>query len=226
MVAAKRRRAKAKRKGNRARRDRDIDLWELEDDLLAPQHGLGDWGEGLYEVDLSKLLDGVVPAIQGEGVISVSTGLAEEMGFRESFSISLRYRITRKGDTTVVLELTSEAEVPLICDRCLSPFEKRVELSVKEEFLSADDYLSMYSFKGTRELGVDDLNTFYYIDRKLDLGKVALEHLTLSLPTKRLCRDDCKGLCPICGANLNEGLCIHFRQENTDERGERDVRQG
>ena len=44
-------------------------------------------------------------------------------------------------------------------------------------------------------------------DGKLDLSQLALEDVFLSLPSKLLCSEDCKGICPQCGKNLNEGPC-------------------
>ena len=44
-------------------------------------------------------------------------------------------------------------------------------------------------------------------DGKLDLAQLTWEDLLLFLPSKLLCRDDCKGICPQCGKNLNEGTC-------------------
>ena len=44
-------------------------------------------------------------------------------------------------------------------------------------------------------------------DGKLDLSQLALEDVFLSLPSKLLCKEDCKGICPQCGKNLNEGPC-------------------
>lgn len=47
----------------------------------------------------------------------------------------------------------------------------------------------------------------YYDGPQLDLGEVVREQIFLTLPLKRLCKDDCRGLCPACGKNLNAGDC-------------------
>ena len=44
-------------------------------------------------------------------------------------------------------------------------------------------------------------------DYKLDLDELIRTDILLELPTKFLCKEDCKGLCPTCGKNLNEGAC-------------------
>ena len=42
---------------------------------------------------------------------------------------------------------------------------------------------------------------------RLNLDELVEEDVNLALPTKYLCNDECKGLCPMCGRNLNEGQC-------------------
>jgi uncharacterized protein len=51
------------------------------------------------------------------------------------------------------------------------------------------------------------LTTAFYENDEIDLGHLMREQFTLSLPMKPLCRDDCRGLCPVCGVNWNKGSC-------------------
>ena len=53
----------------------------------------------------------------------------------------------------------------------------------------------------------DDLGVSYYKDETIDLGEVVREQFYLALPMKPLCRETCKGLCPVCGANRNRETC-------------------
>src|ERR1044072_582574 len=53
----------------------------------------------------------------------------------------------------------------------------------------------------------DDLETSYYRDDQIDLNELLREQFYLELPMKPLCTEDCKGLCPQCGTNLNTGTC-------------------
>ena len=61
--------------------------------------------------------------------------------------------------------------------------------------------------EGEREIEEDDLTTAFYENDEIDLGQLMREQFYLALPMKPLCRDDCKGLCPVCGTNLNQGTC-------------------
>ena len=58
-----------------------------------------------------------------------------------------------------------------------------------------------------QEIQEDDLSTAFYEDDKIDLGQLMREQFLLSLPMKPLCSDACRGLCPVCGTNLNRGSC-------------------
>ena len=62
---------------------------------------------------------------------------------------------------------------------------------------------------------VDDGNDDYIEtpDFKLELDDIVISDILLSLPQKNLCKGDCKGLCQICGKNLNEGDCSCDKRE-------------
>ena len=99
------------------------------------------------------------------------------------------------GKTTTELELG--------CSRCLEPFRMPVNADFDLRFYPA----SAMSAEAEREVDDEDLETSYYHDEKIDLNQVLREQFYLALPMKPLCGDDCKGLCPQCGTNLNTGTC-------------------
>jgi uncharacterized protein len=53
----------------------------------------------------------------------------------------------------------------------------------------------------------DDLETGWFRGTEIDLGAISMEAVVLALPVKPLCRDDCAGLCPVCGADRNTNSC-------------------
>jgi uncharacterized protein len=99
------------------------------------------------------------------------------------------------GRTTTELELG--------CSRCLEPFRMPVDADFDLRFYPA----SAMSAEAEREVDDEDLETSYYHDEQIDLNQVLREQFYLALPMKPLCGDDCKGLCPQCGTNLNTGTC-------------------
>ena len=85
------------------------------------------------------------------------------------------------------------------CDRCLSPFTQAYDVPLEHTLVATledeenDDYILLDQYQ-------------------LDLADLTMADILLELPYKSLCREDCRGLCPMCGKNLNEGLCGCTRQ--------------
>lgn len=108
-----------------------------------------------------------------------------------------------------------DAALRIECGRCLDPFELPVGAPMDLYFLPDD---------GTElaeqdiELNERDLVVGSYQSGRLDLGEVFREQMYLGLPLKRLCREDCKGLCLSCGTNRNRGSCSCPETKDTDPR--------
>lgn len=81
----------------------------------------------------------------------------------------------------------------LTCDRCLKQFNREYN----------------YDFEHILVQNSNTNNDDYIVckDNILDLNELAISDLLLQLPTKILCREDCRGLCYVCGQDLNEGEC-------------------
>lgn len=96
----------------------------------------------------------------------------------------------------VTLDMTVTAKLEHVCDRCLEEFQREYVYSFVHTLVTSLD-------------NGDDEDEEYVVcpDNTLDIGELALTDLKLSMPTKILCKTDCKGLCPECGSNLNEGDC-------------------
>ncbi len=104
----------------------------------------------------------------------------------------------------------------LECSRCLKIFQRDEEIPIFLVFKTEE-----YAPKGKKEKEVeideDNINTIFIDDTIVDIKKFLKNEILLQIPIKPLCRDDCEGLCPICGQNLNEGTC-DCHKEKTDER--------
>jgi uncharacterized protein len=96
-----------------------------------------------------------------------------------------------------------KARLELTCSRCVEPFDVPVSAAFELRYVPQTENTG----EGERELAEDDLITAYYREGMLDIGDLLREQFQLALPMKPLCRDDCKGLCPQCGANLNRTEC-------------------
>jgi uncharacterized protein len=93
------------------------------------------------------------------------------------------------------------ATVPQTCGRCLEVFAARVEAPLDVRLVPRP------AVADNVELGADDLDVDFYENDQLDLARVVENEATLALPMKPLCRADCRGLCPSCGANRNVTPC-------------------
>lgn len=99
----------------------------------------------------------------------------------------------RAGILTIRFRVAGEA--PFVCDRCL----KRFTAEIDQEFT----HTAVRSLSG-EEVGD---GTLVIPDGLVDLDEVASNDLQLELPQVILCREDCRGLCPVCGADRNEVSC-------------------
>ena len=98
------------------------------------------------------------------------------------------YRIQAKSKICVLIP----------CDRCLEDVEQEIVLDVEK-------HVDLAQSDAELEEGFDESN---YIDGYyLDVDKMLFNEILIGWPTKTLCREDCKGLCSVCGQNLNEGTC-------------------
>ena len=109
-----------------------------------------------------------------------------------------------KATTGTVFELAFTARLHGPCFRCLEDAVLELPITGRE-------------YQATNPDGSDELQTPYLEKDQLDLGAWARDALALELPDKILCREDCAGLCPVCGKNLNEEPHEH-EEEVTDSR--------
>jgi uncharacterized protein len=125
---------------------------------------------------------------------------ASEDGFRLIEPARLVAVLHKDADRyRLVGRLTTRLEVP--CSRCLEPFTVAVDAPLDLRYLPQ-------ALAGNRDEDPDDdPTTTFYTDDRIDLAQVVREQCYLALPMKPLCKDDCQGLCPMCGTNLNHERC-------------------
>ena len=108
-----------------------------------------------------------------------------------------------KDQQKIRLKGRVRATLDLDCSRCVESFQLPVDAPFDMLFLPVVENTG----EGEREVAEDDLGVSYYQDDTIDLGEVIREQFYLALPMKPLCREDCRGLCPVCGANRNRDNC-------------------
>jgi DUF177 domain-containing protein len=126
----------------------------------------------------------------------------QEEDFRVVEPIALGFDIFKdKQQFRLAGRVRTTLELP--CGRCLEPYL----LPVDQAFDLRYQPHAQNTGEGEREIEEDDLTTAFYEDDAIDLGQLMREQFYLALPMKPLCAADCKGLCPVCGTNLNRGTC-------------------
>jgi uncharacterized protein len=94
-------------------------------------------------------------------------------------------------------------EQTLACQRCLEPVRQPVAAEVR--LLLVRD--APQAMEGDHQLDEEDLGIVHLESDAFDTRPLLLEQMQLAVPMRSLCREDCKGLCPHCGTNLNRGRC-------------------
>ncbi len=111
--------------------------------------------------------------------------------------------ISRTTHNGYALRLRFEAGLAGPCMRCLEPARPAIAVDAREIDQPGD---------------VEELQSPYVSDEVLDVHAWARDALALALPAQLLCREDCAGLCAICGADLNEAGPEHAHEREPDPR--------
>lgn len=144
-------------------------------------------GDRLLEFDYELVLD-----VSSEDTGSYLAGV----GFPSPMKVSGEITNTA-GYMRMTLTMSVDYEAQ--CARCLSPVSGEFTLDL-EKTVAPRNLLG--------DLDEDKLDEFAIIeDGFLDMDEQLLEQLEMEFPMRFLCHEDCKGLCPKCGKNLNEGEC-------------------
>ena len=111
--------------------------------------------------------------------------------------VTARLKLFKQSDKVFVrAELSVDIQVE--CARCLSPVQRTLEGASENQYRPLPKMV---------QYPLDAIGIRYYSGEYIDLSDDFRESLLLELPTRILCSEDCKGLCPYCGKNLNEGEC-------------------
>jgi uncharacterized protein len=154
--------------------------------------------------------------------INVSQLLKESIGARRNYQVAGIVDNAEKVEGEVWLLRTDRGvlargalrtEVEVTCSRCLSLFPCSVALNIEEEYFPVNDVVS-----GAR-LSLPEEPGYFTIDEHhvLDLSEAIRQYELLAIPMKPICREECAGLCPHCGNNLNLESC-HCPSQAMDPR--------
>ena len=114
-------------------------------------------------------------------------------------SVSEPFSLTFYNDEGKKLYVSGSTNVSYVCpcDRCLDDVTVQIPVKLSEEFSISDDVISC-----DEEEGVICIQ-----DNELDVDVLVMNEILVNWPLKVLCKEDCKGICPVCGQNRNVVDC-------------------
>lgn len=120
----------------------------------------------------------------------------EIISFPQKVKVSAR---VQKVEDNYLLFLTVTGMCNLMCDRCGESYAYQIDSTINTLF--------SFSKLGLEDEGDSEVRIIYTSEHGLDIGQDVRDAISLAIPAKHLCREDCKGLCARCGKNLNEEKC-------------------
>lgn len=153
----------------------------------------------------------VIPDIPEEGLVAELEEKISIEGFLVSSPVKAQLTVSKTAHEVMVTGSLA-VELEMECSRCLKGVRQTQELPVNVVYHPAEEI-------GSDKHGLhdDEMDMGFYTGEVLDLEELINEQILLSLQMKPLCNEDCKGICPKCGIDLNTGTCTCVHKE-TDPR--------
>ena len=153
----------------------------------------------MLKIALSQIADGGTLTANDVSVAPKELGLAAPFTDKPVvLSYELNYTFEK-----VYAKLKVEAQARLTCSRCLKEFERDLRSSFLVQFEEKPEKATLH---GADPDDPED-NVSFFVDEEMLLGEEMRQELELQVPYRPLCKQDCAGLCPRCGADLNAGPC-------------------
>jgi uncharacterized protein len=160
------------------------------------------------EIDLKTLGEGVADWRKEAGPEELELAYPD-YEFTDPVRVSLRIN---QSESQYVLRGHVETVAHTRCVKCLTDYDLTVDSEV--------NWVVQVIAEPKKPEAFEDLDDFWFIEKcqtHLDITSRVREIVLVSLPDNPVCREDCRGLCPRCGQNLNEGQC-GCRREEIDSR--------
>ncbi|MDQ2938802.1 MAG: DUF177 domain-containing protein [Acidobacteriota bacterium] len=109
----------------------------------------------------------------------------------------------RRSEGRVKVNGRVVAELQVECDRCLKSVALPVDSRFELDYVTPEDYQAQDAVELTEE----DLDLEVFDGEVVDIDRLVTEELLLALPAQVLCKDNCKGICPVCGIDRNRLDC-------------------
>jgi uncharacterized protein len=129
-------------------------------------------------------------------------GESSPAGLHFTDPIRVRVVLSRSG-SLVLVKSRIEAPAKCLCARCLEP----LSLTLTSQYQTSLKPKPAFPLPEEVELTREDLETDFYEGEEIDLTPLVQDQVLLAIPPKVVCREECRGLCQVCGKNLNREAC-------------------
>ena len=149
-------------------------------------------------IDLSEILslEGKTQVV--EAPVSMDSFQSKLGDFPVAEKEPLSLTITNTGKKVLKIEAKGRITVNIPCDKCLKDVPTEFDINFEQE-------IDMQASKEDRIKDLDEIN--YVTGCSLDVEQLVHNEILIHWPLRVLCKDNCRGICPVCGMNLNEGSC-------------------
>lgn len=160
------------------------------------------------QISVDRIPDGglIIDTQKSFETFSSLKKLSQEEACRFLSPVHLHLR-ARRVRRFVEVTGTIHTEIRLSCSRCLQKYQAPLTAQIEVTYTNEPSEEAEALKSDGLELTADKIGLYYFQGNEIDLRDAVQEQVILSLPISALCREACKGLCPKCGADLNEGPC-------------------
>ncbi len=151
----------------------------------------------MFKIDLLRLSEGINPL---EMAFSGDIPFFSELDIALESEGTLEGTIEKREENLFILACQMSVPVILTCRRCLEIFTEKIQAVFTTVVVRREG-------KDDNESVDDDVLHIRPTQEWLDMEDVLREHFILNLPAHPLCKEECKGLCPGCGVDLNSETC-------------------
>lgn len=154
-------------------------------------------------IDISEIVSCENKEITKEVSIELNSFISKLGEFPITKKAPIDIRIANRENKRLLIQGDIDLTVSIPCSRCLEDVPTDIHFSVDKELeLNGSEV-------NDEEMEVTD----YLIGLNLDIDKLIYGEILVNWPMKVLCKEDCKGICKVCGMNLNKGNCDCQRTE-------------
>ncbi len=154
-------------------------------------------------IDISTIVKSINKETTEEVTIEMTTFSSRLGDFPILKKSPVELHIANRENKQLLISGTVDMEVAIPCGRCLEEVPTQIHFDIDKELSIGENAIVDEEME----------ETDYLIGFELDVEKLVYAEILVNWPMKVLCKDDCEGICKVCGMNLNKGACNCQRTE-------------